>query len=221
MANEASTRRDLLQILAALPLATAWPDRRQAQAQGSAGGPGKVDTKGLTAKIKYENVLSGYLGELNGKYKLRVTELVLEPGGYVGEHHHAGPGIRQVTAGQMTYVLPEKTIIYKPGDFFFESGDVNHTVYNKGDKPNQHLLFEILAADLQGPSLIRSRARVTEATRARRRGATCYRRQTPASCGGAMRSHRFSSTMVKNTWMRSQVPSEGRQLPERAESTAS
>ena len=75
MANEASTRRDLLQILAALPLATAWPDRRQAQAQGSAGGPGKVDTKGLTAKIKYENVLSGYLGELNGKYKLRVTEL--------------------------------------------------------------------------------------------------------------------------------------------------
>ena len=54
----------------------------------------------------------------------------------------------------MTYVLPEKTVIYKPGDFFFESGDVNHTVYNKSDKPNQHLLFEILPADLQGPSVI-------------------------------------------------------------------
>jgi hypothetical protein len=29
---------------------------------------------GLTAKIKFESVLSGYLGDLNGKYKLRVTE---------------------------------------------------------------------------------------------------------------------------------------------------
>jgi quercetin dioxygenase-like cupin family protein len=154
MANEASTRRDLLQILAALPLAAAWPDRRQAQAQGGAGGPGKVDTKGLTAKIKHESVLSGYLGELNGKYKLRVTELVLEPGGYVGEHHHEGPGIRQVTAGQMTYVLPDRTILYGPGEFFFESGDVTHTALNKTDAPMVHVLLEILPASLQGPSIM-------------------------------------------------------------------
>lgn len=55
----------------------------------------------------------------NGKFKLRVTELTLAPGGYVGEHNHGGPGIRQVTVGQMTYVLPDRTVVYNPGDFFF------------------------------------------------------------------------------------------------------
>jgi quercetin dioxygenase-like cupin family protein len=113
-----------------------------------------VDTKGLVARIKFESVLEGYLTELNGRYKLRVTELTLEPGGHVGEHNHVGPGIRMMTFGEMTYVLPDKTLIYGPGDFFFESGDVNHTVFNRSDKPNQHLLFEILPADLKGPSLM-------------------------------------------------------------------
>ena len=61
----------------------------------------------------------------------------------------------QVPPGPLSLaVLPDKTIIYKAGDYFFESGDVNHTVYNKTDQPNQHLLFEILPADLKGPSLI-------------------------------------------------------------------
>jgi quercetin dioxygenase-like cupin family protein len=153
MANEATTRRDLLQTFAVLPLAALLTGPDEAAAQ-TAGGPAKVDTKGLTAKIKFESVLSGYLTELNGKYKLRVTELVLEPGGYVGEHHHAGPGIRQVTSGYMTYVLPDKTVIYGPGDFFFESGDVTHTAQNKTDAPMVHLLLEILPVSLQGPSIM-------------------------------------------------------------------
>jgi quercetin dioxygenase-like cupin family protein len=59
-----------------------------------------------------------------------------------------------MTLGEMTYVLPHQTLIYKAGDFFFDSGDVNHTVYNKTDRPNQHLLFEILPTDLKGPSLM-------------------------------------------------------------------
>jgi hypothetical protein len=80
--------------------------------------PVKVDTKGLVAKIKFESVLAGFLTELNDKYKLRVTELTLERGGYVGEHNHVGPGIRLVTAGSMTYVLPDKTVVYGPGEFF-------------------------------------------------------------------------------------------------------
>ena len=116
--------------------------------------PVKVDTKGLVAKIKFESALSGFLTELNGKYKLRVTELTLEPGGYVGEHNHVGPGIRQVTSGQMTYVLPDKTVVYGPGDFFFESGDINHTVFNKAEVPMVHVLFEILPTNHTGPSLI-------------------------------------------------------------------
>jgi quercetin dioxygenase-like cupin family protein len=146
-----STRRDLLQSLGAVPLAALLSRSREAAAQTR---PVKVETKGLTAKIKFENVLSGYLTELNGKYKLRVTELVLEPGGYVGEHHHVGPGIRQVTSGHMTYVLPDRTLVYGPGEFFFESGDINHTAQNKTDAPMVHVLFEILPAEHQGPSIM-------------------------------------------------------------------
>lgn len=146
------TRRDALSLLAALPLSAMAPAMASAQAPGTS--PVKVDTKGLTPKIRFEHVIGGYLSELNGKYKLRVTELTIEPGGHVGEHNHVGPGIRLMTLGEMTYVLPTMTHTYRAGDFFFESGDVNHTVYNRTDKPNQHLLFEILPADHQGPSLI-------------------------------------------------------------------
>jgi quercetin dioxygenase-like cupin family protein len=154
MTDLETTRRDLLHSLGALPLLALLAQPGEAAAQAAGGSPVKVDTKGLTAKIKFEGVLSGYLTELNGKYKLRVTELVLEPGGYVGEHHHAGPGIRQVTSGYMTYVLPDKTLVYGPGDFFFESGDVTHTAQNKTDAPMVHVLLEILPADHKGPSIM-------------------------------------------------------------------
>jgi len=157
MTDDTNTRRDVLQSLAALGLIGLWTARPRAAAAQTAG-PGKVDTKGLTAKIKHESPLTGYLKELNGKYKLRVTELVLEPGGYVGEHHHAGPGIRQVTSGYMTYVMPDKTHVYGPGDFFFESGDVTHTALNKTEAPMVHVLFEILPVDHKGPSIMPAKA---------------------------------------------------------------
>jgi hypothetical protein len=84
MTSDGTTRRDVLLALTAVPM-TAWlASPRSAAARGT--GPAKVDTKGLTAKIKYEQVVADHLGELNDKYKLRVTELVLEPGGYVGQH---------------------------------------------------------------------------------------------------------------------------------------
>jgi len=153
MSSDRLIRRDVVQSLAVLPLMALLARSEEAAAQAG-GSPVKVDTKGLVAKIKFEAPVAGFLGEINGKYKLRVTELVLAPGGHVGEHNHVGPGIRQVTSGQMTYVLPDKTVVYGPGEFFFESGDVNHTVFNKTDAPMVHLLFEILPADHQGPSLI-------------------------------------------------------------------
>jgi hypothetical protein len=74
MANEETTRRDLLQSLGgALSLVALLLRPREAAAQAAGGSPVKVETKGLTAKIKFESVLSGYLSDLNGKYKLRVT----------------------------------------------------------------------------------------------------------------------------------------------------
>ena len=151
MTNDECARRQFLRTFAALPVMTLVAQAGGAAAQTV---PVKVDTKGLVAKIKFEATLAGFLNDLNGRYKLRVTELTLAPGGYVGEHNHVGPGIRQVTSGMMTYVLPDKTVVYGPGEFFFESGDINHTVFNKTDAPMVHLLFEVLPADLNGPSLI-------------------------------------------------------------------
>src|SRR4051812_5671238 len=153
MSSDEPIRRDVLQALATLPLVALAVRPGEATAQ-TGGSPVKVDTKGLIATIKFEAPLGGFLTDINGKFKLRVTELTLAPGGYVGEHNHVGPGIRQVTSGYMTYVLPKETIVYGPGDLFFESGDINHTVFNKTDAPMVHVLFEILPAELSGPSLI-------------------------------------------------------------------
>src|SRR5215475_1529382 len=98
MPTDHQIRRNLLQALAAIPLLTLPAQTRRVSAQ-TGNSPVKVDTKGLVAKIKFEAPLEGFLTDLNGKYKLRITELTLEPGGHVGEHNHLGPGIRQVTAG--------------------------------------------------------------------------------------------------------------------------
>jgi quercetin dioxygenase-like cupin family protein len=117
--------------------------------------PLKVDTCGVTARILYEAPISGgHMPELKGKYKMRITEISIGPGGHVGDHNHLGPGIRQMTAGEMEYILPDKTIIYQKGDFFFETGDISHRVNNKTAVPNTHLLFEILPLDVKGASLI-------------------------------------------------------------------
>jgi hypothetical protein len=47
-----------------------------------------------------------------------------------------------------------RRLFYAPDDLFFESGDINHAVFNKTDEPMVHVLLEILPADLNGPSLI-------------------------------------------------------------------
>lgn len=70
----------VIRVLAALPLIAAAVRAEVASAQTS-DTPVKVDAKGLVAKIKFEAPLAGFLGEINGKYKLRVTELTLAPGG--------------------------------------------------------------------------------------------------------------------------------------------
>jgi quercetin dioxygenase-like cupin family protein len=117
--------------------------------------PLKVDTQGVAAKILFEAAINGGLiPELKNKYKMRITQITIAPGGHVGHHNHLGPGIRQMTAGEMEYILPDKTVIYHVGDFFFETGDISHRVNNKTNESNTHLLFEILPMDLKGPSLI-------------------------------------------------------------------
>jgi hypothetical protein len=55
-----------------------------------------VEARGITSVVKLEEVIFGHLAELNGKFKLRATELTFAPEAYLGVHHHIGPGIRYV-----------------------------------------------------------------------------------------------------------------------------
>lgn len=114
----------------------------------------KVDRKDADGKTKLEAVMSGYLAELNGKYRLRVSETTFRPGGYVGEHHHVGPGIRVVTAGEVTRSHAGKTTILKAGDAYYVAGNDTSANHNKGDVPAVVLVFEIFPVDWKGSTAI-------------------------------------------------------------------
>jgi quercetin dioxygenase-like cupin family protein len=94
-----------------------------------------VAARGITSEIKLEELIFGHLTELNNKFKLRATELVFAPGGYLGVHHHVGPGIRYVLSGEVTFTEGGQSTIYKAGDYFFETGNLAHTAENKADFP--------------------------------------------------------------------------------------
>ncbi len=118
------------------------------------GDAAQVTKQGQHSTVKLEHVVAGHLSELNGRYKLRVTEVAYDLAGFIGEHHHAGPGIRCVTAGELTYFQSEKATVYRSGDCFFESGDVTHTASNRTDRPTVLLNFEVLPADWAESSAI-------------------------------------------------------------------
>jgi quercetin dioxygenase-like cupin family protein len=78
-----------------------------------------VETRGVTSVIKIDEVVFGHLTELNGKFKLRATELTFAPDGYIGVHHHVGPGIRYVISGELTFAEGGQETVYKAGEYFF------------------------------------------------------------------------------------------------------
>jgi quercetin dioxygenase-like cupin family protein len=81
-----------------------------------------VETRGITSEVKMEEVTFGHLTELNGKFKLRATELTFTPDGYVGPHHHVGPGIRYIISGEATLVEGGQETVYKAGEYFLKQG---------------------------------------------------------------------------------------------------
>jgi len=125
---------------------------------GAADAQDKVPATGISAAIKFEETVSGYLTELNGKYKLRATEVTFAPGALLDAHHHAGPGLRKVLNGELTFVQAGKTIVYKAGDYFFESGNVVHTAQNRTQAPVRVVFFEVLPVSYTGPSVIPPKA---------------------------------------------------------------
>jgi len=112
------------------------------------------DRKGETGTVKLEQVISGYLTDINGKYKLRVSESNYGPGGYIGEHQHVGPGIRYIVSGEWTRVVGGKTVTQKTGDYWYSSGDITGSASNKTNSPVRIINFEILPADWKGGSAI-------------------------------------------------------------------
>jgi quercetin dioxygenase-like cupin family protein len=113
-----------------------------------------VETRGITSEVKIEEVTFGHLTELNGKFKLRATELTFAPDGYVGPHHHIGPGIRYVISGEATFAEGGQETVYQAGEYFFETGNVVHTAHNKTNVPLRVWIVKIRPKDWTAPALI-------------------------------------------------------------------
>jgi quercetin dioxygenase-like cupin family protein len=107
-----------------------------------------VDLKGFHGKPLAELTDLGHLAELDGKYKIRVTRVTMDEGGYMHAHHHVGPGIRCMVSGEMAYAIGGKTTVYKAGDCFTETGAQTHESSNIGKEPVVLLNFELLPAAL-------------------------------------------------------------------------
>jgi quercetin dioxygenase-like cupin family protein len=101
-----------------------------------------------------EEVTFGHLTELNGKFKLRATEMTFAPGGYIGMHHHVGPGIRYVISGELYVREGGQETVYKAGEYFYETGNIAHAGGNKTNLPLRLLVVEILPKDWTGPAVI-------------------------------------------------------------------
>ena len=108
---------------------------------------------------KLEGTDFGYLSELNGKHRLRVTGTTFEPGGYFGEHNHVGPGIQFVASGEITVVEQGKTRVYKAGDYSYETGAITNSTHNKLSSPTVLITFEILPVDWKPGSAVPPKSR--------------------------------------------------------------
>ena len=113
-----------------------------------------VEMRGITSAVKLEEVVFGHLTELNGKYKMRATEVTFAPGGYLGVHHHVGPGIRYVLSGEVTFTEGGRATVYKAGEYFFETGNLAHTAQNKSNMPLRLLFVELLPKNWAAPTVI-------------------------------------------------------------------
>jgi quercetin dioxygenase-like cupin family protein len=113
---------------------------------------GAVEMRGVVAAKKFEAEVEGFLAPLNHRFNLRATEAEFEPGALLGDHLHAGPGIRYVLAGELTFVHADTGAekLVRAGEYIYESGAESLQVYNRGGEPARLLIFELLPADLEG-----------------------------------------------------------------------
>ncbi len=91
------------------------------------------------------------LGELPpGKWTMKATMLVIEPGGKIPFHVHKGPGLRYVLEGAITISWKEgKTQTFKAGSTYFEGRGENHpagtiSARNDGKIPCRVVIVELV-----------------------------------------------------------------------------
>jgi quercetin dioxygenase-like cupin family protein len=85
--------------------------------------------------------------KLDGKdARVTVEEVVIEPGGQVGPHHHAGPVFGYVLEGKYEHALDDDPVTtYKAGDTFYEpSGCIHRVTRNPSARAKTRLLAVIL-----------------------------------------------------------------------------
>ncbi len=119
-------------------------------------GPAVIEMTGVKAEKKFEAAVQGFLTPVNDKLKLRATEVSFAPQGSVGDHLHAGPGIRLLLAGDLTVVDAEtgREQQVHAGEYFYESGDRSLRAYNRNSQPAKLLIVELLPASLQGGAMV-------------------------------------------------------------------
>src|SRR5262249_8495262 len=86
--------------------------------------------------------------------------------GYIGVHHHIGPGIRYVISGELTFAEGGQETVYKAGEYYFETGNLAHTAQNKTNMPLRVLSVEILPKDWTAPAMIARRPQSVSPSRA-------------------------------------------------------
>lgn len=94
------------------------------------------------------------LGELPpGKWDMKATMLVIEPGGKIPFHVHKGPGLRYVLDGAITITWKEgKTQTFAAGSTYFEGRGENHpagtiSARNDGKVPCRVVIIELVPED--------------------------------------------------------------------------
>jgi quercetin dioxygenase-like cupin family protein len=105
-------------------------------------------------KYTMETLQEVPLGELPpGKWSMKATMLVIEPGGKIPFHVHKGAGLRYVLEGAITITWKEgKTQTFAAGTTYFEGKGENHpagtiSARNDGKVPCRVVIIELAPED--------------------------------------------------------------------------
>jgi len=100
-----------------------------------------VEAQGVTRQVLVEATADGLT---EGKYHMRAVEITVEPGGFMSEHTHGGPGARYMLSGSITSMEDGQSKTYTAGQGFAETPQVHHSYKNEGSEPAKILVFEVL-----------------------------------------------------------------------------